>query len=156
MLPKLIFVLPMFVNAILALPFNESQQDLEDVRSIVKYFIDISAMPNPLQDPNLFERAEAVHKCRKSLGITTRIGGHKASSNDKNAWDYANEKNTETEAKIPTWDLSPSDFDMFFDQARFDRYLTSMYDPSFERRITWLFPENGKVVYIVTRSYNLE
>ena len=155
MLPKLIFVLSMFVNAILAMPFNESQQDLEDVRSIVKYFIDVSAMPNSSKDATLYERAEEVHKCRKSLGITTRIGGHIASRSQNSPRDYTNKKNTETEKEIPIWDISPSDFDKFFDQARFDRYLTSINNPSFERRITWLYPDNGMVENIETVLHNL-
>ena len=68
--------------------------------------------------------------------------------------DYRHEKNTETEKDVPTWDISPSDLDGFFDLARFERYLSWDNNLSFKRRITWLFPDNGEYtsIQIITIS----
>jgi len=139
----MLLVLPVFLNGLFALPFNHTEQDLDDIRSIVDYFIDSSEIPKPNLDENLFEAAKIVHSCRKSAGINTPIGGDKALQGDSTPEDFKSIKNTETENQIPSWPISPSEFDQFYDQARFDRYLTSITDPSFERRITWLYPNDG-------------
>jgi len=138
-----IVILPVFLNGLFALPLNDTEQELDAIRSIVNYFIENSETPNPNVDENLFEAAKKVHNCRKSLGINTPIGEDRASQGDPKADDFRHENNTETEKQIPTWPISPSVFDQFFDQARFDRYLTSIEDPSFKRRITWLYPDDG-------------
>ena len=138
-----IFVLPVFLDGLFALPFNHTEQDLDAIRSIVNYFIENSETPNLNVDENLFEAAKIVHDCRKSLSINSPIGGDRASQGDPKAGDFTYVKNTETENQIPTWSISPSEFDQSYDQARFDRYLTSIDDPSFKRRITWLYPDNG-------------
>ena len=138
-----IVVLPVFLNGLFALPLNDTEQELDAIRSIANYFIENSESPNPNVDEKLFEAAKIVHDCRKSLGLNTPIGGDRASQGDPTAEDFRHVNNTETENQIPTWPLSPSDFDQFYDEARFDRYLTTIEDPSFKRRITWLYPDNG-------------
>ena len=143
MLTLRLFVVSVFLNGIYALPLNDTEQDLDDIRSIVNYFIENSETPNPNVDEGIFEAAKIVRDCRKSLGINSTIGGDRASQGDEKAMDFWNVTNTETESKIPTWPISPSEFDQFYDQARFDRYLTSIEDPSFKRRITWLYPDDG-------------
>ena len=143
MLALRLFVVSVFLNGIYALPLNDTEQDLDEIRSIVNYLIDNSETPNQNVDENLFEGAKIIHNCRKSLGINTTIGGDRSSPGDPTPRDFGDVKNTETESLIPTWSISPSDIDQFYDQARFDRYLTSITDPSFKRRITWLYPDNG-------------
>ena len=143
MLALTLFVVSLFLNGIYALPLNDTEQDLDEIRSIVNYLIDNSETDNQNVDENLFEGARVVHNCRKSLGINTTIGRDRSSQGGRTPRDFSFVKNTERENLIPTWSISPSEFDQFYDQARFDRYLTSISDPSFKRRITWLYPDNG-------------
>ena len=143
MLTLRIFVVSVLLNGIYALPLNDTEQDLDEIRSIVNYLIDNSETPNQNADEDIFEAAKIVHNCRKSLGINTTIGGYRSSQGDPTPRNFTFVKNTETESLIPTWSIPPSEFDQSYDQARFDRYLTSVTDPSFKRRITWLYPDNG-------------
>ena len=122
-----------------------NRKDSEIVRSIVSEYIRNSANPKPFEEQSkIFKWAETVFVCRKFLGAKSRIKRYRKSFNDEAAVDYQYENNTESENNIPKWPISPSKLDEVFDSARFDRCLKSMNDPSFERRITWLYPTDGK------------
>ena len=145
MLVSIILVFLLSYNRISTLEFKHSRRDLKGIRSIVSEYVRNSANPNTLQEqPKIFKWAETVYECRKILGINFRNRRYKTLPKDEAALEYQYENNTESENNIPTWPISPSDFDELFDDARFDRCLTSMDDPSFDRRITWLYPTDGK------------
>ena len=103
------------------------------------------ARPNSwLYKEEIYKGAKVVYKCRKSRGlITNKQSAKKTSSADKTPQDYTYEKNTDGEKDVPTWDISPSNFDTLFDSSRYTRYLSWDKDPAFIRRITWLYPDNG-------------
>lgn len=128
---------------------NNTQEELDEINAIVHEYVDKSELLRPREEGKMiYKWAETVHACRKSHGIPTprkynKLGIAISSTQDKRAIDYSYENNTESEKDVPTWDISPSDLDGFFDSARFDRYLTWSEDTSFERRISWLFPDSG-------------
>ena len=145
MLGSIILVFLLSYHGISTLEFKHSRRDLKGIRSIVSEYVRNSANPNALQEqPQIFKWAETVYECRKILGINLPRRRYKTSSTDEAAFEYQYENNTESENNIPTWPIVPSDFDELFDDARFDRCLTSIDDPSFDRRITWLYPTDGK------------
>ena len=135
----------LFVNVIVALPQHYTEDELEDIQSIFEESLKNDARPNAEEDKeDIYKWAEVVYNCRKSRGlITTKHDTKKASSADKTPDNYRNEKNSDGEKDVPTWDLSPSHFDTIFDSARFTRYLSWDENPSYKRRITWLYPDNG-------------
>ena len=145
MLKSIVLLILVFSNGISASPFKITRQNKEAIRAVVSEYVKNSASPNPLQNlDKVFKWAEIVHECRKFLGTYSRIKRYKTFRKDETALDYQYENNTESENNVPTWPISPTDIDKLFDAARFDRCLKSMEDPSFERRITWLYPNDGK------------
>jgi len=128
---------------------NQTRDALDEIGTIIEQYIDNSPLANPWEEGNMiFRWAETVHKCRKSRGITTRKDGINHNERDlaskgKTPLDYEYKKNVDSEKSVPSWDVSPSDFDGFFDSARFDRYLEWDEQPEFKRRSTWLYPDNG-------------
>ena len=145
MLKLIVLSILIFSNGISTSPFKITRQHKEAIRSIVSEYVKNSATPDPLQDlAKVFKWAETVNECRKFLGTYSRIKRFKTSIKDETAFDYQYENNTESENNIPTWPISPSDIDKLFDASRFDRCLKSMEEPSFDRRITWLYPNDGK------------
>ena len=150
MLVSISLLVSLLLNVVSTLPFNNTKKDLEHIQSIVSEYVSISAHPNPSkEETKIFKWAETVHECRKILGITSHLRRYKHSSKVESAYEYQYENNTESENNIPTWPLSPSALDGIFDSARFDRCLTSIHDPSFDRRITWLYPSDGKDEYLM-------
>lgn len=150
MLVTIALVISMLLSDVSTSPINHTDKDLKHIQSIVSEYISISAHPFPSkEEATIFKWAETVHVCRKFLGITSHLRRYKNSSTIEPAYEYQNENNTESENNIPVWPLSPSDLDGLFDSARFDRCLRSMSDPSFGRRITWLYPSDGKVEYLI-------
>ena len=145
MLKLIVLLIFVFLNGISASPFKITRQNKESIRAVVSDYVKNSASPNPLQNlAKVFKWAESVIECRKFLGTYSRIKRYKTFIKDETALDYQYENNTESENNVPTWPISPREIDKLFDAARFDRYLKSMDDPSFDRRITWLYPNDGK------------
>ena len=145
MLKSFVLLILMLSNGFSTSPFRVTRQHKESIRSIVSEYVKNSATPDPLQDlAKVFKWAESVNECRKLLGTYSRIISYKTFRKDETALDYQYENNTESENNIPTWPISPSNIDKLFDESRFDRCLKSMEDPSFDRRITWLYPNDGK------------
>ena len=139
-----------------ATPFNALTNDeaevLYDMNLIIKDYLQNSAIPRHEHDiEEVLRHAEEFYKYEKARGISIRrlLGDAQAnftaySGRGNSPSKYKHVKNTQYENLVPTWDLLPHELDRIaFDHIRYERYLTSYNNPSFKRRITWLYPKDG-------------
>ena len=139
----------LLLNGILGFPANHTEQEFDEINAIIDEYVDNSVFQNTWASGNtIYAWAKTVHACRKSRGIPTprqyiKNGVSNLASKDKLAGHFQNEQNTETEKDIPKWEISADDLDREFDSTRFRRYFNSYENPSFKRRIAWLYPDDG-------------